>query len=121
MRLALVDELFQQIDDAQIENEGLKTFRRLTDLDVSLIEIIQQKGQLPYDWLKEPQNEKYKEVLKRCKARGIVVPVRHGANYWYDLTDFGYNMLTLIQTKKQEGVYAPHQHAHADTVAIAQT
>lgn len=121
MRLALVDELFQQIDDAQIENEGLKVFRRLTSLDVDFIEIVQNEGQVSYDWFKEPEHEKYKEVLKRCKARGIVVPVRHGSAYWYDLTDFGFNMLTLIQAKKQEGIYAPHQHAHADAPTITQS
>ena len=114
MRLSLVDELFQQIDDAQIENEGLKVFRRLNSEDVDLIETIQQKGALPRDWFNKDENCQWKEVLKRCKARGIVVPVRRGTAYWYDLTDFGYNMLTLIQVKKQEGVFAPHQHAHAE-------
>jgi hypothetical protein len=109
MRLSLVDELFQQIDDAQIENEGLKTFRRLNSGDVELIELMHQKGEVPWAWFSQPENEKWKEILKRCKARGIVVPVRHGTAYWYDLTDFGYNMLTLIQSKKQEGVYAPRQ------------
>lgn len=113
MRLSLVDELFQQIDDAQIENEGLKTFRRLTDQDVHFIEILASNGQLSYDWFSIPENEKWKEVLKRCKARGIVVPVRHGLRYWYDLTDFGFNMLTLIQAKKQEGVIAPRAHTQA--------
>jgi hypothetical protein len=102
MRLSLVDELMQQIDDAQIENEGLKTFRRLTRIDIEFIEMMQQKGQICSDWVYEPENEKWREVLKRCKARGIVVPVRHGTKYWYDLTDFGYNIYTLIQAKQQE-------------------
>lgn len=119
MRLALVDELFQQIDDAQIENEGLKTFRRLNSKDVELIELLHSRGELPWVWFSQPENEKYKEVVKRCKARGIVVPVRHGTAYWYDLTDFGFNMLTLIQAKKQEGVYAPRQDAR--TVCTVQT
>lgn len=109
MRLSLVDELFQQIDDAQIENEGTKVFKRLTRDDVELIEKFQLEGQISREWFIKPENEKWKEVLKRCKARSIVVPVRHGTAYWYDLTDFGYNMLQLIQLKKQEGVVAPKQ------------
>jgi hypothetical protein len=116
MRQSLVDELFQQIDDAQIENEGLKTFRRLNSDDIDLIEILQDKGQLMYNWFLEPEHEKYRDVLKRCKARGIVVPVRKGTSYWYDLTDFGYNMLTLIQAKKQEGICVPKAEQHAAEV-----
>ncbi len=107
MRQSLVDELFQQIDDAQIENEGMKTFRRLNSDDIDLIEILHDKGQLVYDWFLKPENERYKEVLKRCKARGIVVPIRKGSTYWYDLTDFGFNMLSFIQAKKQEGLVVP--------------
>jgi hypothetical protein len=109
MRTGLVDELFQQIDDAQIEDEGSKVFKRLTDEDVHLLEILASKGQLPKDWFYKPENEKYKETLKRCKARNMIVPVRRETNYWYDLTDFGYNMLTLIQQKKQEGINTHHQ------------
>jgi 6-phosphogluconate dehydrogenase len=109
-----VDELFQQIDDAQIENEGLRVFRRLDSNDVELIEMMAQRGEIPYEWFTKPENEKWKEVIKRCKARNIAVPVRHGTVYWYDLTDFGFNMLSLIQAKRQEGVSAPHPHAHAE-------
>jgi predicted transcriptional regulator with HTH domain len=111
MRTSLVDELFQQIDDAQIENEGLKVFKRLTDEDVKLLELFKTKGQLSRSWINEPENEKWKEVLKRCKARNMVVPIRKDTAYWYDLTDFGYNMLTMIEAKKQEGITAPHQPA----------
>lgn len=107
MRQSLVDELFQQIDDAQIENEGIKVFRRLDSTDVEFIEMMHHDGRKSNDWFQKPENYKWKEVLKRCKARGLVVPVRHGSAYWYDLTDFGFNVLNLIQTKKQEGIYAP--------------
>lgn len=113
MRLSLVDELLLQIDDAQIENEGLRVFRRLTSQDVDLIEIMQQQGELASGWFDKPENAKYKEILKRCKARGIVVPIRKGTAYWYDLTDFGFNMLKFIQAKKQEGVCAPKETAPA--------
>lgn len=116
MRLSLVDELFLQIDDAQIENEGLRVFRRLTDQDVHLIELFQTQGQIPWEWFSKPENEKWKEVLKRCKARAIVVPVRHGTAYWYDLTDFGYNVLTLVQAKKQEGATVPREPAPASLI-----
>ena len=107
MRQSLVEELIQQIDDAQIENEGAKVFKRLNDEDIDFIELMQSKGQISNDWINQPENEKYKEILKRCKARGIVVPIRKSTAYWYDLTDFGFNILTLIQAKRQEGWAAP--------------
>lgn len=115
MRTALVDELMQQIDDAQVETEGTKVFRRLNDKDIDFIEMLQQKGQVSNDWVNKPENYVWKEVLKRCKARGIVVPVRHGVTYWYDLTDFGYNILTMIQAKKKEGWAAPKNLETAKT------
>jgi hypothetical protein len=107
LRQDLVDELIQQIDDAQIENEGMKVFHRLTQDDVEFIELMQQKGQLSNDFFHRPENEHWLEVMKRCKARGIVVPIRKGTAYWYDFTDFGFNILTLIQAKKKEGIFAP--------------
>jgi 6-phosphogluconate dehydrogenase len=84
-----------------IENEGLRILRRLTDEDVEFIELLQDKGQVSSMWMKA--NDKWREVLKRCKARSIVVPVRKADNYWYDLTDFGFNLYTLIQAKRKEG------------------
>lgn len=70
MRQALVDELLQQIDDAQIENEGIKVLRRLQQIDVDLIEEFQKQGAIPRDWFYMPEHEKYQEVLSRCKTRG---------------------------------------------------
>jgi hypothetical protein len=108
MRMGLVDELIQQIEDCQIENEGARIFRLLTDKDVELIELFFSRGQLSNDWFHKPENEHLVEVLKKCRSRGIIVPVLHGTNtYWYDLTDFGLNILTLIQAKKQKGEFAP--------------
>lgn len=120
MRLALVDELIQQIDDAQIENEGAKVFRRLTDKDVEFIELMFAKGQIQHEWFRKPENDKWLEVLKRCKARGIIVPVRKETSYWYDLTDFGFNLLTMIQAKKKEGQFAP-QEAAQEKVLVAKS
>jgi hypothetical protein len=107
MRKSLVDELFQIIDDAMIENEGLRIFKRLNQDDVDFIELLYAKGRVSNDWINSPVNYKYKEVLKRCKARSIVVPIRKGTTYWYDLTDFGFNLHQLIQAKQQEGTNIP--------------
>jgi hypothetical protein len=109
-RLSLVDELFIQIDDSMIENEGLRVFRRLNDKDVELIEEFVQQGQIQRNWFVKEENYKFREVLKRCRARNIVEPTRRKTSYWYVLTDFGFNIYNLIQLKKREGVFAPHVH-----------
>jgi len=103
MRMSLVDDLIQQIEDSQIENEGTRIFQRLNDKDVELIELLHQKGSFSNDWLHRPDNEHYIEAFKRLRGRGIIIPVLHGSAYWYDLTDFGFNMLQLIQAKKDKG------------------
>jgi hypothetical protein len=103
MRQALVDELFTLISDSMVENEALKTIRRMQPLDVELLETVATKGMLEHRWFNDPENEKFKEVLTRCKARSLIVPVRKGTNYWYDITDFGLNILSTIQTQQAEG------------------
>lgn len=108
MRQNLVDDLFLQIDDAQIESEGTRIFKRLNQNDTAFIEMMSD-GPKPKDWFYKEENYKWREVLKRCTARNITVPIRRNTAYWYDLTDFGYNILGLIQAKKQEGIYAPKE------------
>jgi len=108
LRKNLVDELFQKMLDSMIENEGMRTFKRLNTEDVDFIEIMVTKGMVSNDWINKSENEKYKEVLTRCKSRSIVIPVRRNSSYWYELTDFGYELYKLIQLKRSEGVFAPN-------------
>lgn len=106
-REQLVNDLIQQIDDAQIENEGLRIFRRLNETDIDLIERFQSRGEISWEWFSKPENARLKESVEKLRSRGVVIPQPHGTAYWYELTDFGYDMLTVIQLKKQEGVFAP--------------
>ncbi len=108
MRMGLVDDLIQQIEDSQIENEGTRIFQLLNDKDKALIEMFYTRGQIQGNWFRSPENEQWNEVLKKCKARGIVVPIRKSTSYWYDLTDFGINILNLIQAKEQRGQEVTH-------------
>lgn len=110
MRLALVDELFVQIDDSMIENEGTKTLRRLTKVDVELIEMfVTANRPLPRVLFYKEENYKFKEAIKRAKARSIIAPQRkrETSTYYYALTDFGYNLFNLIQAKEKDGVFSP--------------
>ena len=100
-RMSLVDELMQLIKDSMAETEVLKTIRRMQQIDIDFMEIVQNKAMLTYDFLRLPENHKYKEALMRCKARSLVMPVKKGTVYHYDLTDFGMEVLSTIK-KAQE-------------------
>jgi len=97
MRLSLVDEVEQRIKDAMAESQTETILKRLQPVDVELMQIITKRGQLSYDYLHDALPEKYREALVRCKARNLLIPVRHGKKYWYDLTDLGLEILKQSQ------------------------
>lgn len=101
-RMALVQDVKQRIKDAIVESGIESTLKRLQPIDVELMSLMNQKGQIPYRAFTE-LDPKYKEALIRCKARNLVVPVRKHDNYWYDLTDFGAEVLKAVQQSKDQG------------------
>ena len=99
-RLDLVDLLNQLIKDRMADNEALRIINRMGQKDRELLKEISQHGKLPKNWFQMEGNGVYREVLKRCKARSLVIPVKRGTNYYYDLTDFGQTVLETIQNAK---------------------
>jgi hypothetical protein len=93
MRCSVADELDQQVEDAMVDNITTTVLKRLLPIDIELMETIEQKGQVKYDFLHLDCNDKYHDALIRCKARNIIVPIRKQTRYWYDLTDFGFQAL----------------------------
>ena len=96
-RLSLVDELNQLIEDRMVESEAARIIARMEDADKDLLSLIQSKGTLHKCYFDNEENGKLREVLKRCKARSLVIPFRRGTQYVYDLTDFGFEVLQTIQ------------------------
>jgi hypothetical protein len=101
VRMSLVDELVQLIQDSMAESQVLSTIRRLQQIDIDFMETVQTKGLVSNEWINRPENQKYKDALMRGKARSLIVPVRKGTVYYYDLTDLGLEVLTTIK-KAQE-------------------
>lgn len=97
MRQSLVDELDTLIMDKMAESETERTIKRMNKDDINLLEIIQQKSLLSYDFFRKEENEHLKDALKRAKARSLVIPVRKNSNYAYELSDFGIQLLETIQ------------------------
>lgn len=69
---------------------------------------IKQPNYIRLLYIRTLSNYRYKEVLSRCKTRSITIPVRKPGGYWYELTDFGYELYKLVQLKQREGVFAPN-------------
>jgi hypothetical protein len=99
-RLNLVDELNQLITDAMIDNEAVKLLKRMEPIEKDFLELVNQHGTVNRGFFLKPENEKYKEVLKKCKARSLVIPIKKAGTeqYCYDLTDLGFEIVKLNQT-----------------------
>lgn len=102
MRCSIADELDQQIDDAITETQTPALLKRLQPLDIELMEQIEAKGMLSYDYLHETCGGRFHDAVIRCKARSLVVPVRKQTAYWYDLTNLGIQILQALRDKTKE-------------------
>lgn len=100
MRCSIADELDQQIDDIEADTVIASILRRLQKDDIELMELLAAKGQIQYDALHDTYGNKYHDALVRGKSRGLIVPIRKGTSYWYDLTDLGFQ--TLLAWQQQQ-------------------
>ena len=98
MRQALCDETYTLIQDAIANTNTEKTIKRLTPADIELLETINLKGAISRQWFYLPENTKLQEQLSGNKARGLIVATRKAGtqSYYYELTDFGINILDTI-------------------------
>ncbi len=92
-RIELVDMLNQQIEDAMFDNEATRIINRMEPIEKDTLSLIAQKGVLNRGFFNDEENHKYREPLKKCKSRSLVICVKNG----WDLTDFGYSVLKTIQ------------------------
>ena len=103
MRMSLVDEVKQRIRDAIAETQIEYILKRISPIDIKLLELIQAKGLVYMELIKNDIGPDAKDVLIRCKARNLVVSVRmheDKINYYkYDLTDLGLQVLDAINKR----------------------
>ncbi len=101
MRLSLVEEMKQRIQDAIADSRTDQILKRLPEVDIKLMEVIQARGPTYYEKICEEVGADSKEALIRCKARSLIVPVRKESGYYkYDLTDLGYEILDALKKEK---------------------
>lgn len=96
LRMDLADEVLQVVEDSLVDTHMDTLVKRVKPVDLDLLRLIQQRGLIHGKTIATPE---MKEALIRCKARGLVSPVRiKGQYYKYDITDLG---LTLLEEKKK--------------------
>ena len=101
-RMSLVDELNIAIEDKIIENDLDRTMKRMQPTDYDALQHIYQKGPIgDYDINKLDDPTGFKEILKRCRARNLLVPIRGaGGHYRQDLTALGIEILKVKQLQQ---------------------
>lgn len=96
LRMALADEVLQVVEDSLVDTHMSSLVKRIRPVDIDLLGLIRQKGLIHG---KAITTQEMKDALMRCKARGLVSPVRiKGQYYKYDITDLG---LALLEEKEK--------------------
>lgn len=100
-RIKLVDHLNQLIKDAMIDGESYRLLKRLDENDLKFLRDMRSKN-APVTWDYVERN-KMNEVAKRCTARSLIIPVKkpNASTRYYDLTDFGIEILRLADVKEE--------------------
>ena len=77
------------------------TIKRMSQDEIEVLKLIDSEGLKSYAWFIQPNNQKYRLALRKCKNRGLVIPVRRRTAYWYSLTDLGSAVLLQLRVPKQ--------------------
>jgi len=103
MRQSLVDEVLVSMQDTMSDETLDGLVRKVESIDLTMLGLIKERGPVQYNYVKESLGEEGKRAVTRCKARGLIVPVRLGPTYYkYDLTELGLDLLLKIQQGKTE-------------------
>lgn len=109
-RMSLADEVFVRIDDATVENRLDRIMKLIKPEDEALLRMIDRFGPVSHDRVKdELGQDKGKEVMIRCKARDIIMPISKGTGHYYcDITELGRQVLLALDGKQKEALPTPN-------------
>lgn len=103
-RQELADEVFQRIEDAQIEGHVAFTLRMSQPIDFQIMNTIRQRGPIYWDILHD-LGPNSKQALVRLKSRQLLITLTNEkGSHHYDLTPLGLSVLEahdLEQLAKQ--------------------
>ena len=98
-RMRLVDQLNQLIKDAMIDGEAARLIRKLDNKDIEFLYDLRDKGMFTWAYV---DSKKWNDIAKRCTARSLIIPTKKVGvtTQYYDLTDYGVEILRLLDAKE---------------------
>jgi len=97
-RCNLADEVFVVMKDIMATTEMGAIIKRMLPIDLTLLQLIQQKGPIYTQAITEALGDEGKEAKVRMTARKLLNRVRVGPHYYkYDLSDLGLEVLRELE------------------------
>ena len=106
MRCSLVDEMRIQVQAKIADTETDRIMKRLTPADYEALELIHRLGPLSDAQVRaSPSPERLKEAIKKCRAYGLLIPVRgdlaeHRSRH--DISDLGLEILKVNELQEED-------------------
>jgi hypothetical protein len=82
-----------------------KILARIDEVDIHLLQYLKTVGTTYDRKLRDELGDRFRQVMVRCKSRSLVIPLRTGSYYRYDITDLGLEVLKAweqSQTQKSQ-------------------
>jgi len=102
MRLALVDETFEAIEDSMVFDTVDRAIKRMEPEHLTLLTFLKRQGMIYHHKLKNQFGKEGLAAMNWLKSYGLAVPVRKSKSYYkYDITDLGLEVLREVETPKE--------------------
>jgi len=111
LRLGLVDEVIQSMQDVMVDDSLDRVMKRMEPIDYNLLKLIKASGPIHHHKLTDEFGVKGRQAMVRCKARGLITPIRMTEGYYkYDLTSLGFDLLKACAEK--DGISQSSKNIH---------
>jgi len=92
LRMDLADEVLQVVQDSLVDTHMASLAKSVKAIDLDLLRLITERGPIHQ---KVIDSAEMKRALIRCKARGLIIPVRVKDTYYkHDITNLGRELLS---------------------------
>ena len=101
MRMTLADEMLVNIQDEMARKLPF-ILKRTEAEDVQLLERLRDDSVISYQTIHKMFGDSTSQILKRCKAHQLIIPVRRGSNSFYDISNLGLDLIAERNRREAE-------------------